>query len=306
MNSPAPAALGPFPQLTMPCAVILDLDNCCADDAWRIPQIDWTATDPDARYHVYHALGFYDGPAQLPERLKQLIDARCIDQLHIVTSRPARYRQATESWLRANGVYDIAPVVTLNMRPAFDHRPSPDVKRDAAATLWVEAISKLRFPSAASTGVQIDIHVFDDRADCLHAIEAALPVPSTLHLCAIHAEDAYDAPRRPSTKAPAHTAERRTAADILEAMAATMRERNAVYKDNFRMVAPIMRVLFPAGVPPELVATDKFHLVELIIVKLTRFAASNFTHTDSIHDAGVYAALVQQCLIEESTQENHQ
>lgn len=82
-------------------------------------------------------------------------------------------------------------------------------------------------------------------------------------------------------------------AKLLEGGAATFRERNATYGSNFRMVGPIMQVLFPAGVPPELLRHDAFHLFELIIVKLSRFAISNFTHQDSIHDATVYAAMIE-------------
>lgn len=83
------------------------------------------------------------------------------------------------------------------------------------------------------------------------------------------------------------------AAAILREMAATFDERNAVYGDNYLRVAPIIRELFPEGVPPALVITDRWHLFELMVVKLTRFAVSGLTHTDSIHDAGVYAAMVE-------------
>ena len=90
-----------------------------------------------------------------------------------------------------------------------------------------------------------------------------------------------------------------SAADILDDMAQTFRERNAVYGSNYKMVAPLMATLFPAGVPPELVVTNKFHLFELILVKLSRFAISGLNHTDSIHDCGVYAAMVEACIYEE-------
>jgi len=81
--------------------------------------------------------------------------------------------------------------------------------------------------------------------------------------------------------------------EILEKMADTFRERNAVYGDNFRMVAKLMAVLFPKGVPPELVVQDHFHLFELILVKLSRYAISDLTHIDSIHDLAVYAAMCE-------------
>lgn len=88
-----------------------------------------------------------------------------------------------------------------------------------------------------------------------------------------------------------------TPGDILEEMAATFRERNAEYKDNFKMVGPIMKVLFPEGVPVEIVGSHQFHLLELIVVKLSRFAISGLVHEDSIHDAGVYAAMIESIVI---------
>jgi len=90
----------------------------------------------------------------------------------------------------------------------------------------------------------------------------------------------------------------KNAADILESMAATYRERNAVYGDNFRMVGKLMAVLFPDGVPPEILHSDQFHLFELKLVKLSRFAISGLQHQDSIHDDGVYSAMIEQIILE--------
>ena len=36
--------------------IILDLDNCIADDQWRISRINWQHKDPMRRYHDYHSL----------------------------------------------------------------------------------------------------------------------------------------------------------------------------------------------------------------------------------------------------------
>ena len=62
---------------------------------------------------------------------------------------------------------------------------------------------------------------------------------------------------------------KKTAADILDEMAQTFRERNAVYGDNYKMVGKMMAVLFPKGVPPEVLHSDQFHLFELKLVKLS-------------------------------------
>jgi hypothetical protein len=102
-------------------------------------------------------------------------------------------------------------------------------------------------------------------------------------------------------KEPIHLGKKKqpTAADILEEMGKTFRERNKVYGDNFRMVGAMMKILFPEGVPPELLHSDKFHLFELKLVKISRFAISGMTHQDSIHDDAVYSAMIEAILLEE-------
>lgn len=84
--------------------------------------------------------------------------------------------------------------------------------------------------------------------------------------------------------------------EILNEMASTFAERNAVYRDNYTRVAPVIKALWPNGVPAELVTEDRWHLFELLVVKLTRFATSGLTHQDSIHDAAVYAAMIESDL----------
>ena len=88
---------------------------------------------------------------------------------------------------------------------------------------------------------------------------------------------------------------------ILDEMAETFRTRNAVYGDNYKMVGKLMAVLFPNGVPKEVLHSDQFHLFELKLVKLSRFAISNLTHQDSIHDDGVYSAMIEAILLEQGT-----
>lgn len=93
------------------------------------------------------------------------------------------------------------------------------------------------------------------------------------------------------------------AADILESMAATFRERNAVYGGNWNAVPKLVAALFPKGVPPELVVSTNWHLFEMILNKLSRFANSNLEHRDSIHDIGVYAAIMESIIINEQNME---
>ena len=87
-----------------------------------------------------------------------------------------------------------------------------------------------------------------------------------------------------------------TGADVLDEMAQTFRERSAAYGSNWQMVGRLMQVLFPDGVPTELPHHHQFHLFELVLVKISRFAVSNLEHNDSIHDAGVYCAMIESVL----------
>lgn len=85
--------------------------------------------------------------------------------------------------------------------------------------------------------------------------------------------------------------------DILQEMADTFRERNKTYGSNYKVVGKVMKELFPNGIH---LKTDHdflvWHLFELMIVKITRFSFSQLTHKDSIHDAAVYAAMVENVI----------
>lgn len=98
--------------------------------------------------------------------------------------------------------------------------------------------------------------------------------------------------------------QRRTAADILIEMGETYRVRNAVYGDNYKMVSKLVEALFPKGVPSALVITPQWHLFELQLVKLSRFAVSGLTHVDSVHDMAVYGAMIEMILTQPEEGEN--
>ena len=69
--------------------IILDLDNCIADDSWRIPKINWAAEDPLNRYHDYHSLSGFD----TAHNHDLYINTRC--DIVIFTARPIMYRALT-------------------------------------------------------------------------------------------------------------------------------------------------------------------------------------------------------------------
>jgi hypothetical protein len=73
-------------------------------------------------------------------------------------------------------------------------------------------------------------------------------------------------------------------------------QRNAVYKDNFLVVGQLMKILFPEGVKLETEHDfNRWHIFELIIVKLTRYTQNYATggHEDSITDMIPYLAILQ-------------
>lgn len=95
----------------------------------------------------------------------------------------------------------------------------------------------------------------------------------------------------------------KTVPQILEEAAATYRERNLVYKDNYKKVGSILAILHGQGsthplssFPDDPETLALFDLYRMIIGKLTRFAESGLKHIDSIHDMVVYAAMVESLL----------
>src|SRR5207237_1228115 len=80
----------------------------------------------------------------------------------------------------------------------------------------------------------------------------------------------------------------------LEEMAATFRERNMLYGDNWLTVGEVMLALFPRGI--EITDAEEhiiMHWISWIIGKLTRFINTGMSDTDSIHDVGVYCAMLE-------------
>lgn len=84
------------------------------------------------------------------------------------------------------------------------------------------------------------------------------------------------------------------AEESLAKMMETFRQRNKLYGDNYLKEGELMWTLFPDGIKLEgQIDYVRYHLLHSIIVKLTRFVNSGMTHRDSIHDAGVYCAMLE-------------
>lgn len=88
------------------------------------------------------------------------------------------------------------------------------------------------------------------------------------------------------------------APDLLESGAATFRERNAIYGDNYLEIGAILQAFFPSGLPVFKTSDDwnRFSLWLAALLKLQRYA-NNLTrggHKDSAHDAMVYSAMLEE------------
>lgn len=91
----------------------------------------------------------------------------------------------------------------------------------------------------------------------------------------------------------------RRAPDNLEAGAATFRERNATYGDNYLSFGVMMEGMFPDGLHIEagdIAAFNRLGIFVQCASKLSRYAQnlSKGGHADSAHDLMVYAAMLEE------------
>lgn len=109
-------------------------------------------------------------------------------------------------------------------------------------------------------------------------------------------EDAW--PRRQHYKAKvAPPALANLALKHLEEAAATFRERNAMYGNNYQRFGTIMALMFPSGVRLETAADfNRFGQLFMCMCKLTRYAENmdRGGHQDSARDLIVYAAMLEE------------
>lgn len=111
---------------------IWDLDNCLADDRWRIEFIDWAQTNPDKRYDKYHMLCGQDAPGNVS--LFAAVSAQATPVF--CTARPECVRGTTVRWLRNNLPQHHASYASLLlMRATGDHLPSVRLKHYMLTTL---------------------------------------------------------------------------------------------------------------------------------------------------------------------------
>ena len=154
--------------------IIVDLDNCIADDAWRIPKINWSKPTPMARYHDYHSLSGFDEIGNL-----RIFDEHADCGPIIFTARPALYQALTREWLARRGVF----YERLLMRDNDDHRDSLELKR---AML-------LGLPEFYGIALEAIAAAYDDRQDI---VEMYRSYKITAHRLEIHNVCAYAPPKK--------------------------------------------------------------------------------------------------------------
>lgn len=110
--------------------ILLDLDNCIADDQHRIPLIDWSEPNNFKRYDYYHMA------LPLDEVGNQDLFLGRSERIAICTARPEAYRAMTAFWLRKHGVFWSKIV----MRGNNDPRPSHEVKRTQLLLLLAQGL----------------------------------------------------------------------------------------------------------------------------------------------------------------------
>jgi hypothetical protein len=254
--------------------IILDLDNCIANDAWRIPFINWGAKDPQERYHVYHALAHHDENnldwvhREMREHGVDEVDA------YVLTARPVKYHRETKAWLDDHMPASIN-VVGLLMRNDTDHRHSVEIKRQQMRHLqshWDVDFDRVIFAA-------------DDRHD---VVEMFRTYGVNGIVRAAHDVCAYTPPGL------GQNARSRTVPEVLRDAAATYEERNATYGNNWLNIGPVLAAMHPDGVTLRSAADFmRFHFLVMKVVKMTRLASSGITHQDSAHDLSVYAAMLE-------------
>ena len=260
--------------------IILDIDGTLADDRYRRDVADEVFTR--SQRNTPEWLETYFTGTKLDQPLTHTVEfARPLlrnARVLFVTGRPEKLYFETMAWIEAQ--FGELENFSLLMRPdtgRLASLSSPELKVALLGTLHVDDFNWSDVEAA-----------YDDRVDVLKAYRKAGCTGALVVAGYVRNTHLHDEAPDPDSSAPA----------LLRQMATTYEERNKVYGDNFRRVGPIMRILFPDGVPPELIGSDHFHLFELKIVKLTRFAISGLTHVDSIHDDGVYSAMIESSLRE--------
>jgi phosphoglycolate phosphatase-like HAD superfamily hydrolase len=103
-----------------PRDIIVDIDGTLADCSHRLHHIRGRRK----QWKQFFAAATKDKPRV--EVLAQVRELARQHSIHLVTGRPAEYRQQTLEWLS----YYRVPFVSLHMRESGDHRPDDVIKQE--------------------------------------------------------------------------------------------------------------------------------------------------------------------------------
>lgn len=295
---------------------IFDIDGCISNDIWRRNFIDYRS-DP-VNFKRYHANAGADHP--FDRNIDLLRMWALAHKITFITARPLSEHKETLAWLEKHTGLRQIHDFWLYMRPDGDMSASPELKKKIALELRA---------GVEAAGGEVSV-AFDDRQDVVdmynsigiksflmnvngvfdqQPTQTKMPgaivgqeAERILNSASIHYTDKPleelleedGKVGRPVENVAEYLRSAVSPADILDSAAKTFRERNAVYKDNFKKVGAVMAALFPDGVQLHTEEDhNTYHLFELLIVKLTRFVNSGLRHEDSIHDIAVYAAMIE-------------
>lgn len=291
---------------------IFDLDGCISNHHWRerwLPANPTRCEDWD-HYHrrLSNDLPLNGGAFSRAMEEVQASKEKC---LFIVTARPRRFESETRKWLLRE--FGIQPIgcgklsfnsrTYLLMRPDGDMRSSPELKIALIEERWSSMRGAQIVALHSSDLWPLVPAAYDDRTDILDAYWARGVRPENLFHASVdgisnrfHQQPLAGGFHTTATKEGSHRSADLTAADVLREMADTFESRNTNYKDNWKAIPALIDALYPDSDLSRLVRHPTWHLLELILVKLARFARSDNTHEDSIHDVGVYAAMIESIL----------
>lgn len=166
--------------------IICDIDNCLADDAWRIPRINWHKHG-DERYEDYHSLGGFDQAVRSSNF--SVLPLWSGDKIVFMTARPALYHALTTHWLLA--IAGVSPGFSLLMRPNGHRGSSPEVKQMQLGWLLDEN-------NCYGVAKHDIVMAYDDHQGVVDVYRAN-GIPAVRHF--IHTKDAFHDPIR---NTPAH------------------------------------------------------------------------------------------------------
>lgn len=244
---------------------IFDLDGTISDDRHRRHFLK------KEQYAAYHA--------KMPDDEKMnidLLEAACAKGNFIlfITGRPEERRKETVRWLP--DFFAQYSDWRVLMRPEGNLKASPELKVDLLVN-WLEDYGH---------DIKLVTEVYDDDIQILNAYKnLGISADKLFHVSGPGLIRNFSENKLMKNK-------KLSAVDILREMALLYDERNVLYKDNYKRIPKLMKVLFPAGIPIDLLHDTRWHLFSMIVAKLGRFATTDLTHKDSIKDIAVYAAMI--------------